>query len=48
MLPSSTLLRGFQVKSTGGSREKRATAWSSRDAAREPGGEKSHAIEIYL
>lgn len=35
----------FKVKSNGGSRRAQQESW---DAAREQGGEKSHAIEIYL
>jgi len=39
------LLCEFKVKSCGGSRRARQ---ENRDAAREQGGGKSHAIEIYL
>lgn len=42
---SGSLLE-FKVKSNGGS--KRRAQQESWDAAREQGGEKSHAIEIYL
>lgn len=45
MLPALVACE-FKVKSNGGS--KRRAQQESRDAAREQGGEKSHAIEIYL